>query len=135
MNTLLGLALTITMLISCKKHQLDDTANPTDNPNFKKEQQDLIVLKHEIDQLSQSITCTDSADWKITPLGSKACGGPAGFVSYSIKVQEKHFLEKVALYTKNEDAFNRKWNIMSDCSTPVQPKKVICKNGLAVMIY
>jgi hypothetical protein len=43
-----------------------------------------------------------------TSIGSKACGGPTGFVAYSLKLNTTEFLDKVKKYTIIKK-FNTKW--------------------------
>jgi hypothetical protein len=45
--------------------------------------------------LSTSKQCENSADWAFTSIGSKACGGPTGFVAYSLKLNTTEFPTKL----------------------------------------
>jgi hypothetical protein len=49
----------------------------------------------EILSLSTSKQCENSADWAFTSIGSKACGGPTGFVAYSLKLNTTEFPTKL----------------------------------------
>jgi hypothetical protein len=44
----------------------------------------------------------DSADWAFTSIGSKACGGPTGFVAYSLKLNTTEFLTKLKIHKLSE---------------------------------
>lgn len=101
----------------------------------EKDHENLMGLFHEIKELSQSVSCTNSTDWKMVAYGSKACGGPQGYIAYSTKINVDVFLEKVAKYTKAEDEYNKKWSIVSTCDVTAKPKTIECENGLPVLKY
>lgn len=95
----------------------------------------LMELYEEILKLSQSYSCSNSSDWSFTTYGSKACGGPQGYIAYSNKIDTTVFLQKVQEYTKAEKKYNIKWNVVSTCDLPAQPKSVECQNGVPVLKY
>lgn len=97
--------------------------------------QHLMKLFEEITTIANSKSCNNSNNWTYTAYGSKACGGPQGFIAYSTEIDVTTFLEKVAQYTKAEAAFNKKWGIASTCDLPAQPKSVVCENNVAVLKY
>ena len=43
--------------------------------------------------------------------------------------------EKVDTYNKKDDAFNKRWGILSDCTIAPMPKELICENGHCVGVY
>lgn len=90
-------------------------------------------LYNEIITLSESVPCTNSAEWKFTPMGSKACGGPTRYIAYHQSI-ETDFLDLVSQYTQLQAAYNKKYNIVSDCSLIVTPRNVICEGGKPVLI-
>lgn len=89
----------------------------------------------EIVALSTSYTCSNENDWKYTAIGSKACGGPTGYIAYSKKLDRHAFLAKVDFYTHQQDLYNKKWGIVSDCTIPPEPKGVTCEENKAVLEY
>ncbi|MCF2874855.1 MULTISPECIES: hypothetical protein [unclassified Tenacibaculum] len=101
----------------------------------EKDYQKLMILFSEIETLARSVSCTDSNDWSFIGYGAKACGGFQGYIAYSNKIDVSTFLEKVAAYTKKEDEYNKKWNIVSNCSIPSKPSEVNCVNGFPVFKY
>jgi hypothetical protein len=101
----------------------------------EKEHRALIDLFYEIENLTYSVSCINSANWKFTAYGAKACGGPRGYIPYSINIDEAIFLQKVAEYTEAEHQFNIKWGVISTCDIPAQPTGIDCKNGYPVLIY
>ncbi|MGB5980554.1 MAG: hypothetical protein WBG46_00285 [Nonlabens sp.] len=86
-------------------------------------------------ELSQSMDCMDESNWDFTAIGSKACGGPNGYIAYSTQIDTDDFLNRVERYTRSEADFNEKWGIISDCSLPPVPSGVTCENGVAGLIY
>jgi len=95
----------------------------------------LDTLLTEIKDIAESVTCENADEWKFTRIGSKACGGPTGYIAYSDKIDEAKFLEKVQAYTIAEADFNRKWGIISDCAIEPEPKSLSCVDGKAVLNY
>jgi hypothetical protein len=75
--------------------------------------QDFIELEREINALSESVTCSNSAEWKFTPMGSKACGGPLRYIAYHQSL-EKEFLDLVDQYTFQQEEYNRRNNVVSE---------------------
>lgn len=95
---------------------------------------DLDQLRSKIVALSESVSCTNSDEWKFTPMGSKACGGPERYIAYHQSV-EKRFLELVGQYTFRQEEYQRKNGMASDCMLVVAPRTVSCEGGKAVLIY
>lgn len=101
----------------------------------EKEHRKLMVIFDEISTLSYSISCTNSNNWNFTAYGAKACGGPQGYIAYSNEIDVPSFLQKIATYTQAEKDYNVKWGIVSDCSSPNEPKSIECKNGYPSLKY
>ena len=74
-------------------------------------------------------TCTNPDEWAFTSIGSKACGGPSGYIVYSKKINTELFLSKVKSYTEADLAFVKKWNLSSDCSSTAPAKSIECIDG------
>lgn len=99
---------------------------------------DEAVLKSLYDELtilSQSNHCSGDKTWRITPYGAKACGGPIGYMPYRTDIDTTCFLQKVYHYTQQQQLFNTRYSIGSDCSVPPAPKSVRCTNGKAELVY
>ena len=96
---------------------------------------DLEELYKKIVSISESKSCTNSSQWKFTAIGSKACGGPSGYIAYSSEINESEFLDLVAQYTKLQKEYNTKNNIGSDCSLVASPSSITCENGKPVFVY
>lgn len=95
----------------------------------------LLALFDNIYTLSTSIACTDSNNWDFVAFGSKACGGPQGYIAYSKTIDVQSFLQKVQAYTEAERLFNIKWDIVSDCALINEPIGVACENNFPVLKY
>jgi len=109
----------IIICISCSDDELTQ----------EQEAENLLQLFSEIEDLASSVDCTDSSEWTFTGYGSKACGGPINFIAYSKNIDTVLFLEKIEAYRSEQQNFNQKWSIMSDCSVPIAPNSVRCENG------
>jgi len=95
----------------------------------------LLYLYDEIYNLSISVSCDNANDWTYTVFGSKACGGPQGYIAYSKQIDTDGFLQKVDVYTQAEKEYNIKWEISSTCELPKVPVGVECKNKFPVLKY
>lgn len=101
----------------------------------EKDHLELIHLYEEIQAIATIVICTNGDDWLLTPYGSKACGGPQGFLAYHKSIDVPKFLKKIEVYNKLEDEFNKKWGIISTCDLPAKPIKVECSNGAPMLKY
>ncbi len=121
------------IVLGCTKSSeligITDDSSKEDDYNF------LEKLLDEIEDLAGKFECQDASEWKYTTFGIKACGGPAGYIAYSTKIDTSAFLEKVRLYTEQDSIFINKWKLGSDCSVPPKPKRIVCENGKPKFIY
>lgn len=106
-----------------------------DEMSQEQEAQNLNRMFSEIESLALSESCNDSSNWTFTSIGSKACGGPVGYIAYSLNIDTELFLDKINEHKIAQQEFNKKWGIMSDCSLPSEPYRVECENGKAVLKY
>ena len=67
--------------------------------------------------------------------GSKACGGPQGYLAYSRSIDVQNFLDQVAVYTQSEEVFNMKWEVVSTCELAEPPTGVVCEDEKPVFVY
>jgi hypothetical protein len=101
----------------------------------EQEAQILNQMFSEIENLASNVNCNNSSQWAFTNYGSKACGGPIGFIAYSTNIDIDSFLEKIEEHRTAQKKFNEKWGLISDCSIPSQPSGIICENGKPVFEY
>tara|TARA_B110000977_G_scaffold192197_1_gene265373 strand:+ start:1265 stop:1651 length:387 start_codon:yes stop_codon:yes gene_type:complete len=111
------------------------SCNDDDELTQEQQAQSLNQMFSEIESIATSENCDDTAEWTFTSYGSNACGGPVGFIAYSINSGVELFLKKIEEHKTAQQEFNQKWGIISDCSVPSQPTEVICENGSPVFEY
>ena len=114
-------------LVNCSNNDID--------PSRTLEQEALDEMFIDIVEQAMNIDCDNDENWSFTAIGSKACGGPSSFIIYSSTINTSDFLNEVSKYTQAEAAFNEKWEIASDCSTPSIPSEVSCVNGIPELVY
>lgn len=117
----------------------DIALKPERQPNTLEEQRQhdmetMQKIRTEIDDLILSVNCTNTDDWRISPFGSKACGGPASFLAYPISLEEK-ILPKIVEFNRRSSEYNLKYGIISDCAVTPAPSGLRCENGTAVLVY
>lgn len=100
----------------------------------KIDENNMLKLRTEIEDLINEEHCTDAKDWRISPLGSKACGGPASYIAYPIKL-EREILPKITEFNRQSSAYNLEYGVMSDCAVTASPTKIVCESGRAVLVY
>ena len=103
--------------------------------SVEEDRQVLDEMRTEIEAIANSEACINADDWLFTAIGSKACGGAAGYIAYSNKIDVDLFLNLVANYTAAEKKFNEKWGIISDCAIVIPPIGINCENGKPVFYY
>lgn len=129
----------IIMAGSCEKE--NTACNPSSSlsvtANSSKEEDNAVLkqLAEELYNISGSLNCNQTDNWKIAPLGAKPCGGPHGYIAYRSDVDEVCFLKKLAYYKDQVLFYNQKYQLISDCSVPPQPKGVVCENNKPVFTY
>lgn len=108
----------------------DSDTKDNESKNLEKMYTEIIDLS-----LAKSQPCTNSAEWAFTAIGSKSCGGVAGYLIYSKKINTVDFLAKVKAYTDAQVAFNTKWGINSTCEIIQPPYGVDCVDGKPKLNY
>lgn len=111
-----------------------DYSGEQSDMNIEKDRERLRAIRAEIEEKIAGIRCSDPLEWRISPLGSKPCGGPASFIAYPIELEEE-LLPKISDFNQRSSSFNLKYGILSDCSVTPAPSGVECEAGKAVLIY
>jgi hypothetical protein len=81
---------------------------------FEKEERavssaELANLEEQLLRLSESIPCTNALEWRLTPMGRKACGGPIRFIAYHQSIEKQNLENYWRNRYVNEKVFtNRK---------------------------
>lgn len=115
----------VTLCTACDKAELN--TRPADEKELRQ-------LHEEILSFANSSDCTDPGQWAFTALGSKACGGPTSYIAYPKNSNSQHFLSLVERYTEAQQAFNKKYGLISDCMFIMPPKGIRCENNRPVFI-
>lgn len=85
--------------------------------------------------IAESEPCVNVDDWLLIGIGAKPCGGPRGYIAYSINIDTETFLALVEDYNKNAQEYNEKQGLISDCAIVSPPSSIKCENGKAVLVY
>jgi len=103
-----------------------------EEPTRESDRAALDTQRSQIFAFASSGQCTGNAQCAFIGLGSKPCGGPWDFIAYSSSLDTQRLFAMINEYNKNEDAYNRRWKIMSDCAMAPMPDSVGCLNGICV---
>jgi len=90
---------------------------------------DLDLKFEEISNLVTSKNCYETSQCSYLAYGSKACGGPQGYLVFSSEVDLENLKELVENYTAAEATYNKQNGIMSDCSIVSPPQTIGCVDG------
>ncbi len=96
--------------------------------------EELLAAQTEIIRLAESVPCTNASEWKFTPMGNKACGGPARYIAYHQSI-ERNFLDLVERFTTLQKTYNEQNNVLSDCMVVAPPRTVQCEGNKPVLVY
>ena len=110
--------------------------NCSNDENTQKEDRlKLEKLATEINNLADSSVCNENSECAYIAFGKKPCGGPWGYIVYSISINTEILLNKVEEYNQLEDEYNVKWGVISDCMFVTPPISLICENGKCIAVY
>ncbi|WP_299761858.1 hypothetical protein [uncultured Dokdonia sp.] len=131
MNTLKNALTIFCLLILFCGCSIDDDTPPTS------QEEDLELLQELFNEITLMVDepCTDETAWEFVAYGSKACGGPQGYIAYPTTIDVEAFLLMVENYTTEEAIYNANHGIGSTCDVPAEPIDVICEDGAAVLVY
>ncbi|HLT86613.1 MAG TPA: hypothetical protein VKZ57_03425 [Sphingobacterium sp.] len=126
MKRFLMLLMTLGIVYACENSEIGN-----DQETDRKK---LADMRQEILDRIDAIPCENAEDWRPQALGRKACGGPQEYVPYPEAVDESgELLELIKEYTRLEEEYNKKYNIISDCRAIAPPKGVRCEDGKPVL--
>ena len=123
------------LMLSCEKDNQLMLSEITDKTSQKEDSTFLDSLYKDVSALGLHAACIEASEWGFIAIGAKACGGPAGYIAYHKIINTAKFNEKVSFYTAQQDIYNKKWNIISDCALAIRPKGIVCENGLPKFLY
>ncbi len=111
----------------------DVALKPDNNLLQQSDREKLSAMIKEIESEIGKEKCTDETLWRISPIGSKPCGGPSSFIAYPVKI-ENEILLKIKNFTDAQSAFNKKYGLVSDCAVVPAPSGIRCEGGKLVLI-
>ncbi|WP_443938543.1 hypothetical protein [Pedobacter sp. MW01-1-1] len=85
--------------------------------------------------MAETYPCTSASEWRFIAYGTKACGGPVGYMPYNTKIDTVLFKQKVMKFTAEQKEYNVKFGLVSDCSVPAAPKGIECQEGKPKFTY
>ena len=142
MKNLFIISIALLSLASCNAKKSAENADnlpkdislkPENNLSQQEDQMALSTLIKEIDAIISTEPCTNPAEWKFSAIGAKPCGGPSSYIAYPVKLEDE-ILPRIEQFTAMQSAFNKKYNLMSDCSMVMPPSEIRCENGKAVLV-
>jgi len=108
-----------------------------DNDELTQEEYQLWLDKHfkELVAISESVTCTNSAEWKILAIAHQVCADFSNYIAYHPSIDTDSFFEKVEIYNDAVKAYHMKWKSNFDCIMHPGPYGIECIDGKATFIY
>lgn len=97
--------------------------------------EDLEMQLNTLMALSESVVCEDNTEWRFAGIGDKPCGGPTGYIAYSIRIDTADFLRRLEDYNEAVRARNIREGLVSDCALEPAPFGVKCQDGKPELIY
>lgn len=95
----------------------------------------LQTKKQQIIDFINADSCFTDTECRFIAFGSKPCGGAWEYLLYPASIDTTKLIIMIAEYNAAENAYNKKWGVMSDCSVPAPPDSVRCVHGKCVGYY
>lgn len=89
---------------------------------------------NDIQNFVKKGSCAQDGECAYLAIGSKACGGPMGYIIFSNDIDVAALKKMVDKYTQDQKTYNIENNVISDCSIVNPPEKVGCVDGSCVEI-
>ncbi|SRR6266550_289082 len=127
LKTILGTVFVVVVAVACSKAPV--TPYPTDTglhagSSVSTQQGDwsaILKLEDEAKAIAKVSGCATS-ECRAAPVGSRACGGPRYYLPYCAKTTDSAALyRKLDGVAKAEQAYNRKYQIVSSCEFRMPP--------------
>lgn len=88
----------------------------------------------QIQAFIASENCTENSSCNYMAYGSKACGGPSGYLLFPAGLDTDKLKEMAEEYTRAEALYNKQNGIFSDCSLETPPQNIACIDGNCVAV-
>lgn len=129
--------------LACQTRQPDDVVGAGDrvdaeqpvggitlSGNRQQDEQTIRRLEDEARRLARADGCEQDGQCAAAPVGAKACGGPRSYLAYCTLTTDADALHaKLDELHRTEDAYNRRYEIISDCMLVMEPP-VAAVNGV-----
>jgi hypothetical protein len=90
---------------------------------------DIKAAKNQLNTLVADAQCDTTAQCKVSPVGSRACGGPSSYIVYSTKtVAEEEVTNLSKKITAFESNYNAQKDMMSTCQHLTTPSTQCVEN-------
>ncbi|WP_299883914.1 hypothetical protein [uncultured Lacinutrix sp.] len=113
--------------------QCEDDDNPVDP--CENTTSYLNELKTEIEDLASASVCSENFECRFIAFGSKPCGGPWSYLTYSTSIDTLQLTNLVATYNTEQESFNTSCNTVSDCAFVTPPTAMECENNICIPVY
>jgi hypothetical protein len=82
----------------------------------------ILKLEDQAKGIAKTTGCSSSGECRSAPVGSRACGGPRYYIPWCAKSTDSAALySKLDEVAKAEQAYNKKYNVMSTCEYRLPP--------------
>ncbi len=92
-------------------------------------------IRLEIEDIANASICSDAFECRYVPFGSKACGGPKGYLIYTTSIDTLALISRVEAYNQLESEYNSTCNQFSDCTVPPPPVGFECQNNNCIPLF
>jgi hypothetical protein len=121
----LGSAALLVSALACARPAARASDTTATQPPASQDQDSAAIER--LEQLARGLAHTDKcatlAQCRTAPVGHKACGGPRYYLTYCAASTDTVALTRtLARISEMEDAYNKKWRIMSTCQLSLPPK-------------
>lgn len=83
----------------------------------------ILKLEEQAKGIAKTTGCSTSSECRSAPVGSRGCGGPRYYIPWCAKSTDSASLyTKLGEVAKAEEAYNRKYNIVSTCEYRLPPQ-------------
>ncbi len=118
------------MLVTAMTCDEEEISTPCENTKLE-----LLEFKTTITAMASTSICSEEFECRFIAFGSKACGGPWEFITYTTSIDTLAFASLVAEYNQMESNYNINCNVISDCSTPQPPIGFDCVDNRCIPIF
>ncbi len=133
-RNVVALAVVAVSVAACTRGSVPSDTSPGADPpsssagGSKTQQTDLATiqqLESQAKAIAVTTGCDASSQCRSAPVGSKACGGPRYYIPWCAKTTDSVALyRKLAEIVTAEQAYNKKYQIVSTCEFRVPPEVV-----------